>query len=94
MSRMRDLIERQTVLQLRCDAQRRAVGREVAHLGRRLQTVDRVALAAKRAVRNPLVIGLVVAALAAVGPSRIVRYASRATVVTSLARRALRALRR
>jgi hypothetical protein len=94
MSRMRELAERQALLQLRCSEQRRAMGREVGAIEQRLQTVDRVALAAKRAVRNPIVIALGVAAIVAIGPKRILGYAGRSAVVASVARRALGMLRR
>lgn len=93
MSRTRDLAERQAALQLRCAAQRHAFGREAVDIERRLETVDRAAIVARRLVRNPVVIALGVAALVAIGPSRVVRYAGRAAVVASITRRALGVLR-
>lgn len=94
MSRLRDLVERRAALQVRCAVQRGELGREVGGIEQRLQSIDRFALAAKRAARNPFVIALGVAALVAIGPKRIVRYAGRSAIAASAARRTLGMLRR
>lgn len=94
MSRLRELAERRAALQLRCAVQRGQLGREVGSIEQRLEVVDRVALTAKRAVRNPLVIALGIAALMAIGPKRIVRVASRSALAAPVAVRALGLLRR
>lgn len=100
MSRLRDLAERQAALQLRCAVQRGQLAREVGNIEQRLESVDRATLAAKRVLRHPVVIALGVAVLAAIGPKRIgraasrsVSYASRSAIALSVARRALALLR-
>lgn len=94
MSRLRELTERQAALQLRCAVQRGRLGHEVAGIEQGLASVDRAALAGKRILRNPLVIALGVGALAAIGPKRILRFASRFAVAASVAGRAIGMLRR
>lgn len=93
-SRLKDLTDRQAALQLRCAVQRGTLAREVIDVEERLHNVDRVTLAAQRVFRNPIVLALGALGLALIGPSRIVRYAGRAAVATSIARQVLGFLRR
>jgi hypothetical protein len=91
--RVRELAERETALQLRCAAQRRAVGREVDDIETRLRTVDRIAGATSRAIRNPAVLALAGVGLFALGRVRALRLLGRAWLLVSAARRVLRASR-
>ena len=92
--RMRELAERQTELQLRCEAQRSLVAGEVAAIEERFESVDRGVRLARRALLNRGVIlgGIVV--LLTVARVRGLRFIGRALLLGAAARRLLNTVKR
>jgi hypothetical protein len=73
-------------LRLAGEVQRRELGNATVELEQRLSGVDRGLAAARKFVRHPAVIIGGVAALAMIGPKRLLGVASRGAMYASLAR--------
>jgi hypothetical protein len=91
--RVLELAARQAELQLRCAAQRRAVAVELRSIESRFESVDRVASAAQRVLRNPAVIAGGTVVLLALGRMGGFRLLGRALLLLTAGRRLLNALR-
>jgi hypothetical protein len=91
--RSRQLAERHAVLRLRCAAERRAVGGEVANIAERFAPVDRAAALARGALLHPAVVIGGVIALLAFGRARGLRLVGRAFLLATAARRLMRVTR-
>jgi hypothetical protein len=77
-------------LRLASEVQRRELGAVSVELEERLSGVDRGLAAARNFVRHPAVIIVGVAALAMIGPKRLLSVASRGAMYASLARALLK----
>ena len=92
--RARELAERQTELQLRCEMQRALVANEVAALEHRFESVDRAAGLARRVLLHPATIAAGVIALLTIGRVGGFRLLGRAILLGAAARRLLLTVRR
>lgn len=92
-TRVRELVDRQTTLQLRCAVQRREIAREVDLVEARLRSVDRVAAVARRVALNPAAIAAGVVALVLIGRVTGFRFLSRGLLLATAARRLWRVSR-
>jgi hypothetical protein len=88
--RVRELAERQAVLQRRCAEQRAGFSREVAAIEVRFRSADRAA-GVVRALLSPAVFVAAVATLLVAGRVRGLRVIGRALLFATAARRLLRA---
>lgn len=86
-TRTRELDERRRQLQLRCAMQRQHFASEVQGIERSLQTVDRIAGAARRVLGEPLVIAGLLAGAVLIGPSRLLRTISRGLLLAAALQR-------
>jgi YqjK-like protein len=77
-------------LRLKSEGQRRELGSAAIEIEERLSGVDRGLTAVRRFVRHPAVILGGVAALALIGPRRLLSVASRGAMYASLARALIR----
>jgi hypothetical protein len=93
-ARVRELTEKQEVLQRRCAAQRASVAREVAGIEARFAGLDRAAGFAQSALLHPAVIGAGMLALLMLGRARGVRLLGRALLLSMAARRLIGTLKR
>jgi hypothetical protein len=91
--RARQLAERHAELRLRCAAERRAVGSEVAGIVERFAPIDRAAALTRGALFNPVVVIGGVIALIAFGRASGLRFVGRAFLLATAARRLLQAAR-
>jgi len=92
-SRSRELEERRLALRQQISAERDLVAAELGDIERRLSRVDRAVSGIRSFVHSPVAIVIGVAALALIGPSRMLRLASRSVVVLTAARRVARLIR-
>jgi len=92
--RVRELAERQAVLQLRCAFQRRAVADEVRSIEARFDSVDRVVGLTRGILRNPVVIGGGIIALLMLGRMRGLRLLGNVVLLAMGMRQSLQAFRR
>jgi len=93
MSRSRDLERRRLALREQIAAERDLLGAEIAMIEARLGVVDRVTTRARSFLHSPAMILVGVAALALIGPSRILAYVSRSVVLLTAAKRVVKLLR-
>jgi hypothetical protein len=89
-SRVEELAERESALQLRCAAQRRALGDEVDAIESRLAPVDHAFAVGRRVLLNPITIGVGVLGLVWLGRARSFRMISNALLLAGAVRRLLR----
>ena len=92
--RVRELAERQAVLQLRCAFQRRAVADEVRSIEARFDSVDRVVGLTRGILRNPVVIGGGIIALLLFGRLSGLRLLGNAVLLAMGMRKSLQAFKR
>ncbi len=92
--RFDQLSARHQRLRVRNEVQRQELGAVVAELEQRLSSVDQGVEAMKRFVRRPAVIAGCVAAVAFIGPKRLLSVASRGAMWLPLARELVRAGKR
>ena len=92
--RVRELAERQAVLQLRCAFQRRAVADEVRSIEARFDSVDRVVGLTRGILRNPVVSGGGIIALLMLGRMRGLRLLGNVVLLAMGMRQSLQAFRR
>jgi hypothetical protein len=92
--RVRELADRRGTLQLRCAAQRGALGREVSSIETRLRSVDRLVAIARGALLHPAVLAVGAATLFALGRRRAWRALARGLLLAGAARRLFRAVRK
>ncbi|HSN70408.1 MAG TPA: YqjK family protein [Steroidobacteraceae bacterium] len=93
MTRARELERRRVALRQQIAAERDLLGFQVAAIEGRLSGVDRAVAGVRSLVRSPVIIVFGLAALALIGPSRLVRLASRSVVLVTAARRIVRLVR-
>ena len=91
--RVKELLERERVLQARCAAQRASIAHEVAAIEARLGTVDRMAALARSAVLHPAVIAGGIVALLTIGRLRGMRLIGRLFLLSTAARRLIQVVR-
>ena len=91
--RIRQLAERQAVLQARCAAQRALIADEVAAIEMRFARVDRIGRVARAALLHPAVIAGGVIALLTIGRSRGMRFVGRLYLLSTAARRLIHTVR-
>jgi hypothetical protein len=89
-SRVQELAERESSLQLRCAAQRRALGEEVDLIQSRLEPVDHAFAVGRRVLLNPITIAVGVVGLVWLGRARSFRMISNALLLAGAVRRLLR----
>jgi hypothetical protein len=92
-NRVKELKERETLLQQRCALQRASIAAEVASLEARFARVDRIAGVARTALLNPVVIVGGIVALLTVGRSRGMRLVGRLYLLSTAVRRLLQTVR-
>jgi hypothetical protein len=92
--RVKELTERQTLLQQRCAAQRASFARETASIEARFAAVDRMAGLARSTLLHPAVIAAGTVALLTIGRLRGMRLIGRLFLLTTAARRLLQVVRR
>jgi hypothetical protein len=86
-ARTRELDQKCRQLQLRCAMQRQHFANEARRIEQGFQSVDRIAGAALRVMREPLVIVTLIAGAIMIGPSRILRTLSRGLLLVAAAQR-------
>jgi hypothetical protein len=91
--RVKELLERERVLQARCAAQRANVAQEVAAIEARLGAADRMAALARSAVLHPAVIAGGIVALLTIGRLRGMRLIGRLFLLSTAARRLIQVVR-
>ncbi len=91
--RVRELVDKQTTLQLRAAVQRREIAREVDVVEARLRSVDRVAAMARKVALNPAAIAAGVIALVLIGRATGFRFVGRGLLLATAARRIWRVSR-
>jgi hypothetical protein len=91
--RVRELVERQATLQLRCAVQRREIAREVSAVEARLRAVDRVAAVARRVALHPAALLAGVVALVVIARSSGFRRIGRGLLLATAGRRLWRLAR-
>lgn len=91
--RVRELVDRQTRLQQRCEAERAVIAGEIRSIEARFAGVDRVAGAASRVLLHPVVIAGGIVALLTIGRVRGMRLVGRLFLLTTAVRRLLQTLR-
>jgi YqjK-like protein len=89
--RVKELADRESMLRLRCAAQRSAIAREVASVETRLATVDRVATTVRRIVTHPAAIGAGMLVVILLGRARTFRLLGQGLLLANAARRLMRA---
>jgi hypothetical protein len=92
-ARVRELVERQTMLQLRCAVQRREIAREVGSVEARLRSVDRVAGIVRNVALHPAAIVAGIVGLVLVGRATGFRVIGRGLLLASAGRRLWRIAR-
>lgn len=85
--RLEELALRRAELQARCAQQRLELGAQVRAIEEGLGRIDRTVAVVRKVVKSPLLVGIGVAAITLIGPSRILRWVSRATMWYPLVRR-------
>jgi hypothetical protein len=89
-TRVQELAERESTLQLRCAAQRSALGEEVDLIQARLEPVEHAFVVGRRILLNPVTIGVGVLGLVLLGRARSFRMLSNALLLAGAMRRLLR----
>jgi hypothetical protein len=92
--RSRELAQRVTALQVRCDVHRGLLGRELESIEGRFASADRVAGVARDWLRSPAAVVVGAVALVAFGRAGGLRVLGRAWIVVSALRRLVQALAR
>ena len=91
--RVKELTERERVLQARCAAQRANIAHEMAAIEARFGGVDRMAGLARSAVLHPAVIAGGIVALLTIGRLRGMRLIGRLFLLSTAARRLIQVVR-
>jgi hypothetical protein len=86
-ARTRELDQKCRQLQLRCAMQRQHFANEARRIELGFQSADRIAGAALRVMREPLVIVALIAGAIMIGPSRILRTLSRGLLLAAALQR-------
>jgi hypothetical protein len=92
-ARVRQLAEREALLQQRCSAERAILAQELASIEARFERVDNIARVARTTVLHPVVILGAVVALLTVGRSRGMRLVGRLYVLSTAVRRLVQTVR-
>jgi hypothetical protein len=92
-SRSKELEQRRLALQEQISAERDLVAAELDDIERRFSPVDRAVSGIRSFVHSPVAVVIGIAALALIGPSRVLRFASRGVVLLTAARRVTRLIR-
>jgi YqjK-like protein len=91
--RVKQLAEREALLQARCAAQRAAIASEVASIEARFERIDRVARIARTTLLHPVVIVGGIVALLTIGRSRGMRLVGRLYLLSTAVRRLVQTIR-
>jgi hypothetical protein len=92
-ARVKQLAEREALLQQRCAAQRASIAREVANIEGRFARIDRLVSVARDALLHPAVIVGGIVALLTIRRSKGVRLIGRVYLLTRAVRRLLHTAR-
>jgi hypothetical protein len=92
-NRVKELLERERLLQARCAAQRAFIAEEVAAIEARFSNVDRMAGIARSVLLRPAVVVGAVVALVAIGRTRGMRIIGKLYLLATTARRLMQAVR-
>lgn len=93
-SRAQQLAYRRARLRAECAMQRRQLGENARAIETELQGVDRTIQLARRVASKPVLITGAIAALALIGPKRVLRWISQGALYYSTARRLMGLFRR
>ena len=91
--RVKQLAEREALLQARCAAQRSSIAQEVASIEARFARVDRIARVARTTLLHPIVIVGSIVALLTIGRSRGVRLVGRLYLLSTAVGRLVQTIR-
>ena len=91
--RVKQLAEREALLQQRCAAQREILTHEIASIEARFERIDRVARVARTALLHPVVIAGGIVALLTIGRLRGMRVIGRLYLLSTAVRRLLQTIR-
>lgn len=91
--RVKQLAEREALLQQRCAAQRASITREIASIEARFERVDRLARLARTTLLHPIVIAGGIVALLTVGRLRGIGVIGRLYLLSTAVRRLLQTIR-
>jgi hypothetical protein len=91
--RVKELAEREALLQQRCAAQRASIGREVASIEARFARIDRLVNVARDTLLHPAVIVGGIVALLTIRRSKGMRLIGRVYLLTRAVRRLVRTAR-
>jgi hypothetical protein len=92
-ARVRQLAEREALLQERCAAERASMAHELASIEARFERVDSIARVARTTLLHPVVIVGAVVALLTIGRSRGMRLVGRLYVLSTAVRRLVQTVR-
>ena len=91
--RVKQLAEREALLQQRCAAQRASITREIASIEARFERVDRIARVARTMLLHPVVIVGGIVALLTIGRSQGMGLVGRVYLLSTAVRRLLQTIR-
>jgi hypothetical protein len=91
--RVKELAQRERVLQERCAAQRASVAQEIVAIEARFASVDRMAGLARRALLHPAVIAGGIVALLTIGRLRGMRLIGRLYLLATAGRRLMQVVK-
>jgi hypothetical protein len=92
-ARVRQLAEREALLQERCAAERASIAQELASIEARFERVDSIARVARTTLLHPVVVVGAVVALFTIGRSRGMRLVGRLYVLGTAVRRLVQTVR-
>lgn len=92
-NRVKELAERERLLQARCAAQRAGIAHDVALLEAKLGSIDRIAGMARNTLLHPAVVAGGIVALLTVGRLRGMRLVGRLYLLSTAARRLMQVVR-
>jgi hypothetical protein len=92
-ARVRQLAEREALLQERCAAERASMAHELKSIEARFERVDSIARVARTTLLHPVVIVGAVVALLTIGRSRGMRLVGRLYVLSTAVRRLVQTVR-
>ena len=91
--RVKQLAEREALLQQRCAAQRESLTREIASIEARFERIDRIARVARTTLLHPVVIAGGIVALLTVSRLRGMRVIGRLYLLSTAVRRLVQTIR-
>jgi hypothetical protein len=88
--RLEEITRRRMALQVRCEAQRAELAAVSAAIERQLAPIDQGIALVRRLLASPLTIIAAVAAIALIGPRRLIKWAGRAALLMTTYRQLMR----